>query len=82
MPLILLEIKFFYILGKFPCNFFLNFAVDGNLFFNLYYGIIVFFFKLIFFIYLFEKCSVIILKVHYESTILLEFIHIFIYDFH
>jgi len=43
MPLILLEIKFFYILGKFPCNFFLNFAVDGNLFFNLYYGIIVIF---------------------------------------
>jgi hypothetical protein len=64
-------------LGKFPCNF-LKFSFDGNLFFNLYFDILMIFFKSIFFIYLFEKCSVINLKVHFESTIFLEFIHIFI----
>jgi hypothetical protein len=57
--------------------------VSCILFFNVNFNIIMTFFRVHHFLfYLCDKCNVIISKVHYESTIFLEFIHILKYDSH
>jgi hypothetical protein len=67
----------FRLLAKFYCILFLKFSFDGVLFFNLYFDVtMTHFLNSHISLYMCDKCSVIISKVHYESIIFLEFMHI------
>jgi hypothetical protein len=68
----------FLVLGKFQCILLLNSLFDGGLFSNFYFeATIIYFWNSHFNFCLCNKHIVIISKVHYESMILLKFIHSF-----
>jgi len=63
-------------------SFYSNSSFDGDLFLNFYFHITTpYFLSSQFLIFLHEKCSVTISKVHYESIFLLRFIHNLLNDF-
>jgi hypothetical protein len=67
-----------YIYGKFQCTSLINFSFDDALFFIFYFDIILTLFLSPHFSFsLWDKCSVIISKVHYKSIMFLEFIQNF-----